>query len=136
MRSRLQVLTWLSTTLFVVGQLAFALHLATVPHSYCAEHGEVSHAARGEGTDWHRLQGAAPVGVSAVTGAPDTAASAHTHRHCRVCESQRKRLTGPASRYFTMLAIPSRLVGTRPSAQIAPPRATLLSRAPKTSPPA
>jgi len=72
-----------------VGDLGIALHVATVPHMPCTEHGGFVHA---EGAEGVAAAGGAPDPTHTSVDVPARPAEAEAHAHCPACSLTRRRL--------------------------------------------
>lgn len=123
--------TWLSL-LLTASALGQTAHFLLVPHTICAEHGELlelgetpAHAARA--TDEAATQG------SSVSSAPSAAAE---HDHCQVlARGQRQQALPRAAAIAVLPAAPAVRLARLAERQVEPRPLAALALAPKTSPP-
>lgn len=109
-------------------QAAAWVHAAAIPHVTCVEHGESVHLDAQEGA-----KGPAPaqsLGDAVVAEAADEA-TAHAHEHCSLQGHRTATTSPPALTDAAATAVPA----TGPAPASPPPAVSLLSLAPKTSPP-
>lgn len=130
-----RALSLLAAVVCIVAQLAGAAHFALVPHSVCAEHGELVHgAAHSASTAAARADGASG---AVIRSAGDSDAD-HGHDHCTVTSHR------VDARHVerVVIAVTEPRAAIEPTAVLEPnctpvpvPRALLLLMAPKSSPP-
>ncbi len=131
LRKRSLFFGWLIPLVLLAGQLSALAHSMAVAHDRCPEHGELIHRAAGSPTPDHGTElghGARPaiVTMAAIVG--------HGHEHC-ISFWARRELAGPPPRPSIELAPPPALAVRPIDAPGLDGRSTLLSFAPKTSPP-
>ena len=125
-----QFLGLILSGMVLLGQVTTFVHLASVRHVTCAEHGELVHAS----DDVVRV-GAAQVdrpGVRTLASSGEQ----HGHDHCLNCALRRETLTVPLSAQARVDATLSQLVLSANIEVRAHSSWALLQAAPKTSPPA
>jgi hypothetical protein len=131
----------LGLALFAVGgQLAGVVHLALVPHTVCAEHGELVHAEQGAsvhagGADATSAN-AAHVATTAAYRAGHAAESADHHEHCFVSALRRQSSAVAPAQASPQLAPLAGCQATTLLTAATAPAIPLLALAPKSSPPA
>jgi hypothetical protein len=85
----------------VVAQLTGFAHLALVPHSVCAEHGELIHSEHGSSA----VPSPAPVAAGqALVSAAHQSEGAHSHDHCASVAARRERAVPARSITVTVCA--------------------------------
>ena len=129
--------TLLTAALLAVAALApfsTSWHAASLQHVRCAEHGELTHVAVGDGVvATSDAKAVADASRSTLTGR--NAGTPAGHEHCEVAFLVQGGGHAPAARTAPRIAPP---VSVRPPAATDAPalaRAALLAAAPKTSPP-
>ena len=124
--------SWIVPLALLVGQLSTLAHSMAVAHDRCPEHGELVHRdARSPepndaGDASARSAQTAVVAVTAIAG--------HGHEHC-ISFWSRRELAGPPPQPSVALAPPPARAERPLDAPARGWRSTLLSFAPKTSPP-
>ncbi len=123
----------LALALFAVGgQLFSVAHLLLVPHTVCAEHGELIHV-EGVGSSAPSHEQDPTHSVYRPASGVD---SADVHDHCLASATRREKVTLPAVQSASVPAYGLAASHVRQEA-LAPPRALgILAFAPKSSPPA
>src|SRR5687767_12182814 len=126
----LPALVALGMTLLVSSQLASALHYVIVVHSACAEHGTVHH---GEAAEREAFEHRARPLVKAVVLPADEHAA---HDHCGFAACARDLGAAPSAAFVRADAPGARASAEQRSPVLALASISILSLAPKQSPPA
>lgn len=123
----------LVASLVLAGQLGVSAHLALVPHTVCAVHGELVHAASALEGHLAPTASLAPQTQPQVTARP--AHSGHSDEHCSVLAHRREQAAPPARlEPFGEAFAPAAILASAPS--VTPRLEVPFRLAPKQSPPA
>jgi len=123
---------WIVPLALLAGQMTTLAHSMAVAHDRCPEHGELVHRAARSPVAVDDAGGVAARG--AQTAVVAVAVAGHGHEHC-ISFWSRRELAGPPPRPSIALTPPPARAERPSGAPSLGGRSTLLSFAPKTSPP-